>query len=86
MKNRFVKIASVALAGIMMSQSAFAMSDYKNILLTGVTGFLGIHILDYLLKHTNCSVYCIFARLCLDKTTIKKISCHFRKKMVYYFK
>lgn len=32
---------------------------YQNVLLTGVTGFLGIHILDYLLKHTNCLIYCI---------------------------
>ena len=32
---------------------------YKNVLLTGVTGFLGIHILDYLLKHTDCMIYCI---------------------------
>lgn len=32
---------------------------YKNVLLTGVTGFLGIHILDYLLKNTNCIIYCI---------------------------
>lgn len=33
--------------------------NYKNVLLTGTTGFLGIHILDYLLKYTNCMVYCI---------------------------
>lgn len=33
--------------------------SFKNILLTGVTGFLGVHILDYLLKNTNSIVYCI---------------------------
>lgn len=32
---------------------------YKNILLAGVTGFLGVHILDYLLKNTDCMIYCI---------------------------
>ena len=32
---------------------------FKNILLTGVTGFLGVHILDYLLKNTQSIVYCI---------------------------
>ncbi len=32
---------------------------YKNVLLTGVTGFLGVHILDYLLKNTDCMIYCI---------------------------
>lgn len=33
--------------------------NYKNVLLTGATGFLGIHILDNLLKNTDCIVYCI---------------------------
>lgn len=32
---------------------------FKNVLLTGVTGFLGVHVLDYLLKQTDCMVYCI---------------------------
>ena len=31
----------------------------KNILLTGVTGFLGIHILNEILKNTNSNVYCL---------------------------
>lgn len=33
--------------------------NYNNVLLTGCTGFLGIHILDYLLKNTDCMIYCI---------------------------
>lgn len=33
--------------------------NFKNVLLTGVTGFLGVHILDNLLKNTNCIIYCI---------------------------
>lgn len=33
--------------------------SYQNVLLTGVTGFLGVHILDYLLKNTSCMIYCI---------------------------
>lgn len=33
--------------------------SYQNVLLTGVTGFLGVHILDYLLKNTTCIIYCI---------------------------
>ena len=36
--------------------------SYKNILLTGSTGFLGVHILDYLLKHTESKIYCIVRR------------------------
>lgn len=31
----------------------------KNILLTGATGFVGCHILDYFLKHTRCNIYCL---------------------------
>ena len=31
MNKKITKIASVALSGVLMSQSAFAMSDYKNI-------------------------------------------------------
>lgn len=32
---------------------------YQNVLLTGANGFLGAHVLDYLLKNTNCTVSCI---------------------------
>ena len=31
----------------------------KNILLTGATGFLGIHILEQLLENENGNIYCI---------------------------
>ncbi len=31
----------------------------KNILLTGSTGYLGSHILDNLIKHTKCNIYCL---------------------------
>ena len=31
----------------------------ENVLLTGATGFLGIHILDQFLKRENCKIYCI---------------------------
>ena len=31
----------------------------KNILLSGVTGFLGIHVLDSLLSTTKCNIYCL---------------------------
>jgi len=33
--------------------------NIKNILLTGSTGYLGSHILDYLLKHTRSNIYCL---------------------------
>ena len=33
--------------------------NIKNILLTGATGYLGSHILDYLLKNTKSNIYCL---------------------------
>lgn len=36
--------------------------SYQNILLTGSTGFLGVHILDYIIKHTKSNIYCIVRR------------------------
>lgn len=33
-----------------------------NILLTGVTGFLGIHILKDLIENTNYNIYCIIRK------------------------
>ena len=33
--------------------------SYKNVLLTGSTGFLGAHVLYQLIKNTNCTIYCI---------------------------
>lgn len=43
--------------------------SYKNVLLTGATGFLGIHILDYLLNNTDCIIYCIIR----EKNNIKPL-------------
>lgn len=33
--------------------------NIKNVLLTGSTGYMGSHILDYLLKHTRSNIYCL---------------------------
>ena len=52
----------------------------KNVLLTGATGFLGAHILDYLLSHTSSSVYCI-VRKDPSTTTEEKLM----QKLNYYF-
>lgn len=43
-----------------MSSNLILKKDkVKNILLTGATGYIGSHILDNLLKHTKCNVYCL---------------------------
>ncbi len=37
-------------------------AKFGNILLTGVTGFVGIHILDKLLSDTNSTIYCLIRK------------------------
>ncbi len=36
--------------------------SYKNVLLTGSTGFLGIHILNYLIENTESKIFCIIRK------------------------
>ena len=44
---------------IVDSLSNLKHNPIGNVLLTGVTGFLGAHILDYLLTNSSCSIYCL---------------------------
>lgn len=55
-------------------------SDLGNVLLTGCTGFLGIHILDYLMENTNSTVYCLIRK---DPTT--SVNDKLLNKLHYYF-
>ena len=52
----------------------------KNVLLTGATGFLGIHILDQLLKKEKCNIYCIVRE---DPGVTARTKLH--QKLNYYF-
>ena len=52
----------------------------KNILLTGGTGFLGIHILDQFIKNSNCNIYCIVRN---EPGISAKAKLH--QKLNYYF-
>lgn len=56
-------------------------ADYKNILLAGSTGYLGIHILYQLLKNTDYKLY-VPIRSKNDKEAWERLS----KKFDYYFK
>lgn len=53
---------------------------YKNVLLTGVTGFFGVHTLYQLLHHTKCNVYCL-VREKQNKTSLDRLI----NKLNYYF-
>lgn len=55
-------------------------NKYKNILLFGATGFLGIHILHELLHTTNCKIFCLIRK----KDNINPID-RLYKKFHFYF-
>jgi len=53
---------------------------YKNVFITGVTGYLGIHILKYLLEKSNCNVFMLIRGSSIQQATIK-----LAEKLEYYF-
>lgn len=55
-------------------------TSYNNILLFGATGFLGIHILEYLLNHTNSKIFCI-----IRSETLTETENRFMKLLSHYF-
>lgn len=68
------KISSIA------KPSPLPTKEYKNILLLGVTGFLGIHILYELLISTSSTIYCIIR----EKDNLNAIQ-RFHNKFEFYF-
>ncbi len=52
----------------------------KGIVLTGVTGFLGIHLLEQFIKKYDGNIYCIIRE---EKTRTSKVKLH--QKLNYYF-
>ena len=58
----------------------FALRPYGRILLTGATGYLGIHLLHYLLMHTDSEICCL-VRAKKDVPAVERL----RGMMVYYF-
>lgn len=55
-------------------------TDIGNVLLTGTTGFLGIHVLIEIIKHTNSTIYCLVR----GKETAD-IQQRLKRMLVYYF-
>lgn len=59
----------------------------NNVLLTGATGYLGIHILHDLLLHTNCTIYCLIRNknnLSPELRLIKKLEYYFGEEISSY--
>lgn len=55
-------------------------TDLGNVMLTGATGFLGIHVLMELIKHTDYAVYCLVRRSEASSAE-QRLKC----MLVYYF-
>lgn len=55
-------------------------SDIGDVMLTGSTGFLGIHVLMQIIKHTNSAVYCLVRH----SETID-VEQRLKSMLVYYF-
>ena len=55
----YTKISKLLKNNIFNNKEKISKNKFKNVLLTGSTGYMGSHILDALLKNTKCNVYCL---------------------------
>ena len=55
-------------------------TDIGDVLLTGATGFLGVHVLNEIIKHTQSKVYCL-----VRKGKANSIESRLKNMLVYYF-
>lgn len=55
----YSKIDALLKNNVFNNKEKLPKNKFKNILLTGSTGFLGSHILDALMKNTKANVYCL---------------------------
>ena len=80
--NKIQNIPETSLSILEKTTKETVIKEYhpKNILLTGVTGYLGIHILEEFIKNENGKVYCI-----IRKEPGLSISRKFTQKLTYYF-
>ena len=78
-KDNFVKYENV-LNNTMKMPSSFEKIENPNILLTGATGFLGIHILDSFIKEETGNIYCI-----VRPETGMTAQAKLHQKLNYYF-
>ena len=55
----YTQINELIRKNIFNNKDRIQKNKFKNVLLTGSTGYLGSHILDALLKNTKCNIYCL---------------------------
>ena len=55
-------------------------SEYGDVVLTGATGFLGIHVLKYLIDNTDKKIYCF-----LRKGKMSSLIAKMKNYLMYYF-
>ena len=56
------------------------ISQFGDVVLTGATGFLGIHVLKYLIENTNKKIYCF-----LRKGKMSSLVAKMKHYLMYYF-
>ncbi len=57
--NEFKKYSELLQRNTIINDKIPEEMEFETVLLTGVTGFLGTHIAEELLKNTNCIIYCL---------------------------
>lgn len=65
---------------IELKQETVKFKKENNVMLTGATGFLGIHVLNELIENTNNNIYCIIR----EKQGISSLQ-RLKDKYAYYF-
>lgn len=76
----YSKIDEVLKINTLPILKTFRETNVKNVLLTGVTGFVGIHILEKLLNMTDATIYCLVR----NKNNVSYID-RLYKIMQFYF-
>ncbi len=78
----FTKINEILKNNNIENAKKIQRNKIGNVLLTGATGFLGAHILDYLLSNTKSNVYCIIRK---DVNNVTTTTDKLMNRLHYYF-
>ncbi len=71
---------NISLQGRMSLSTDYKKRIYKNVLLTGVTGFLGAHLLEKMLDGTQANIYCLVRAESMELAVNKLM-----EKLHFYF-